>query len=217
MPSAPGGSAVDWSQLTRTAGLANHLEALIRSLGTTSLQQFKHRWADQALLQQLLVGLRKSWVRAEPCEAKQQTKGAEGLHRHRDLPHTLHPAHNAWRCEWPQPRQPEGMNVTQARRHLEQWLEQGEIEVATHRCGLDWLQVKKPGDQALLNSGSVEGLEQWGRQNALHWQESLDADAFAERFDVGHGRTYGCIEQMLSCIDVPLLVELLSQVEPADG
>ena len=106
------------------------------------------------------------------------------------------------------------MNVTQARRKLEQWLEQGEIEVATHRCGIDRLHATTPGgDQVLLNGGCVEDLEQWGRQNALHWQESLDGDAFAERFDVGHGRTYGCIEQMLSCIDVPLLVELLSQVD----
>ena len=85
------------------------------------------------------------------------------------------------------------MNVLQARRTLEQWLEQGEIEVATHRCGLDRLHATKPhGDQALVNGGCVEDLEQWGRQNALHWQESLDGDAFAERFDVGHGRTYGC-------------------------
>jgi hypothetical protein len=110
------------------------------------------------------------------------------------------------------------MNVTQACRNLEQWLEQGEIEVATHRCGLDRLLAMKPhGHQAMLNGDSEQGLEQWGRQNALHWQETLGADAFAERFDVGHGRTYGCIEQMLSCIDYPLLFELLSQVEPADG
>ena len=169
------------------------------------LQQLEHHWTDQALLQQLLVGLR-------------QAKRGHGLHRHRCQPHTLHPAHNAWRCECAQPRQPEGMNVTQARRNLEQWLEQGEIEVATHRCGLDRLHAKKPhGHQAMLNGDSEQGLEQWGRQNALHWQETLDADAFAERFDVGHGRTYGCIEQMLSCIDYSLLFELLSQVEPADG
>ena len=89
------------------------------------------------------------------------------------------------------------MNVTQACRKLEQWLEQGEIEVATHRCGLDRLLAMKPhGHQAMLNGDSEQGLEQWGRQNALHWQETLGADAFAERFDVGHGRTYGCIEQM---------------------
>lgn len=51
-------------------------------------------------------------------------------------------------------------------------------------------------------------------ERRLRGRPGLDADAFAERFDVGHGRTYGCIEQMLSCIDVPLLVEMLSQVEP---
>ncbi len=108
------------------------------------------------------------------------------------------------------------MNVTQAHRHLDQLLEQGDIEIATHRCGIDRLNAQTAdADQGMLNGGSEEGLEQWGRQNALHWQATLDADAFAERFDVGHGRTYGCIEQMLSCIDDSLLLELLSQLEPA--
>ena len=52
------------------------------------------------------------------------------------------------------------MNVTQARRTLEQWLEQGELEVATHRCGIDRLHAKTPGaDQALVNGGGVEDLD----------------------------------------------------------
>ena len=69
VPSAPGGSAVDWSQLKRTAGLANHLKALIRRLGTTALQQLKHRWADQAVLQELLVGLGHGLPAAEQSNA----------------------------------------------------------------------------------------------------------------------------------------------------
>lgn len=52
------------------------------------------------------------------------------------------------------------MNVLQARRTLEQWLEQGEIEVATHRCGIDRLHATKPhGDQALVNGGCLEDLD----------------------------------------------------------
>jgi len=51
----------------------------------------------------------------------------------------------------------------------------------------------------------------------LRGEPGLDAGAFAERFDVGHGRTDGCIEQMLSCIHAPLLFELLIQMEPAEG
>ncbi len=55
------------------------------------------------------------------------------------------------------------MNLTQACRNLEQWLEQGEIEVATHRCGLDRLLATKPhGHQAMLNGDSEQGLDSGG-------------------------------------------------------
>ncbi len=35
----------------------------------------------------------------------------------------------------------------------------------------------------------------------MRWQEKLDEEKFAERYEIEHGITYGCIEQMLSCID----------------
>lgn len=108
------------------------------------------------------------------------------------------------------------MDCSQARRRLDHLLEQGAIEPATHRCGLDLLEAREHArDQEALNFGSAEELERWGRRNALRWQANLDDEAFAERFEVGHGRTYGCIEQMLSCIDTALLTELLSPLEPA--
>ena len=108
------------------------------------------------------------------------------------------------------------MDCSQARRRLDHLLEQGAIEPATHRCGLDLLDAREhASDQEALNFASAEALERWGRRNALHWQDKLDAEAFAERFEVGHGHTYGCIEQMLSCIDTALLAELLSPLEPA--
>ena len=108
------------------------------------------------------------------------------------------------------------MDNSQARRHLDQLLEQGTIEPATHRCGLDLLNAREQArDQDPPNCASPEAVERWGRQNALHWQDNLDAEAFAERFEIGHGHTYGCIEQMLSCIDTALLAELLNQQEQA--
>ena len=108
------------------------------------------------------------------------------------------------------------MDCHQAQRHLDQLLERGEIEAATHRCGLDLLAAnQQPTDQGALNSASAEALEQWARQNALRWQDNLEVEAFGERFEVGHGHTYGCIEQMLSCIDHAFLVELLNQLEAA--
>ena len=108
------------------------------------------------------------------------------------------------------------MDCHQAQRRLDQLLEQGEIEPATHRCGLDLLAAnQQPTNQGALNSGSAEALEQWARQNALRWQDNLEVEAFGERFEVGHGHTYGCIEQMLSCIDHAFLVELLNQLEEA--
>ena len=108
------------------------------------------------------------------------------------------------------------MDCHQAQRHLDQLLEQGEIEPATHRCGLDLLDAgQQATDPVALNSASSEALEQWARQNALCWQNNLEVEAFGERFEVGHGHTYGCIEQMLSCIDYPFLMELLNQLEAA--
>ena len=108
------------------------------------------------------------------------------------------------------------MDCHQAQCRLDQLLEQGEIEPATHRCGLDLLNAnQQPSAQGALNWASAEALEQWARQNALRWQDNLEVEAFGERFEVGHGHTYGCIEQMLSCIDYPFLMELLNQLEAA--
>ena len=72
------------------------------------------------------------------------------------------------------------MNVLQARRTLEQWLEQGEIEVATHRCGIDRLHATTPGgDQALLNGGCVEDLDSipMPLRNDLMWAMGAPTDA----------------------------------------
>ena len=108
------------------------------------------------------------------------------------------------------------MDCSQAQRHLDQLLEQGEIEPATHRCGLDLLDAgRQATDPVALKGASSEALEQWARQNALLWQDKLEVEAFGERFEVGHGHTYGCIEQMLSCIDHAFLMELLNQLEAA--
>ena len=106
------------------------------------------------------------------------------------------------------------MDCHQAQRHLDQLLEQGEIEPATHRCGLDLLDAgQQATDPVALNCASAEALEQWARQNALRWQDNLEVAAFGERFELGHGHTYGFIEQMLSCIDYSFLMELLNQLE----
>ena len=108
------------------------------------------------------------------------------------------------------------MDCHQAQRRLDQLLEQGEIEPATHRCGLDLLDAgRQATDPVALQGASAEVLEQWARQNALRCQDNLEVGAFGERFEVGHGHTYGCIEQMLSCIDHAFLVELLNQLEAA--
>ena len=108
------------------------------------------------------------------------------------------------------------MDCSQARQRLDQLLEQSEIEPATHRCGLDLINAHEQARaQEALNCASAETVERWCRENALRWQDSLDDEAFAERFEVGHGHTYGCIEQMLSCIDTALLAELLNQQEQA--
>jgi len=46
-------------------------------------QQLKHQWADQTVLQKLLVGLRQGLVPAEQCHTQLQAERAKWLHRHR--------------------------------------------------------------------------------------------------------------------------------------
>ena len=51
------------------------------------------------------------------------------------------------------------------------------------------------------------------------WQEEdLDEQEFAERFEVGPGKSFGCVEQMLSCTDYEFVLQLLAQItaEPAN-
>ncbi len=110
------------------------------------------------------------------------------------------------------------MNHEQAQHTIHQLFERGEIDEATHRCGLDALGETEPEhSKEALGCCSAEELEQWRRQDALHWQESLEDETFAERFEVGHGYAYGCIEQMLSCTDYDLLFALLSQVSQVEA
>jgi len=104
------------------------------------------------------------------------------------------------------------VNLPQALQTLHQLFEQDAIEAATYRCGLDALaECERDQSREVLGCRSARELEQWRRRDVLHWQETLEDGAFAERFEVGHGYAYGCIEQMLSCTDFEVLFALLRQ------
>ena len=109
------------------------------------------------------------------------------------------------------------MNQPLTPHNLHQLFEQDAIEAATYRCGLDALAESEcEKSRKALSCRSARELEQWRRRHVLHWQETLEDELFAERFEVGHGYSYGCIEQMLSCTDFDVLFALLRQDLPSE-
>ena len=102
------------------------------------------------------------------------------------------------------------MNRSQVLQNIEQRLDKGELEEATHRYALIVANlIRNAGIQELLRCHTPEELSTWIRRDALAWQAKLSEEAFAEQFEVGHGNAYGCIEQMLSCIDYAFVFDLL--------
>ena len=102
------------------------------------------------------------------------------------------------------------MNHAQALATIQVQLALGAIESATHRCALDVLgETSTSANPEGLNCKSAEALEEWYRWYAVHWQDILDEETFGERFNIGRGKEYGCIEQMLSCTDYAWLFALL--------
>ena len=94
------------------------------------------------------------------------------------------------------------MNRSQALQYIDQLSEQGELEEATHCYALIVVDhISDAAPKELLRCHTPEEISAWIRRNALAWQAKLSEDEFAEQFEVGHGSAYGCIEQMLSCVD----------------
>ncbi len=105
------------------------------------------------------------------------------------------------------------MNRSQAQQYIEQLSEEGELEEATHRYALIVVElIGDAGNEELLSCHTPKELSAWIRRDALAWQATLSEEAFAEQFEVGHGNAYGCIEQMLSCVDYEFVFELLGNI-----
>ena len=102
------------------------------------------------------------------------------------------------------------MNRSQALQNIEQLLRKGELEEATHRYALIVVDlISDAAPEELLCCQKPEELSAWIRRDALACQAKLSEEAFAEQFEVGHGNAYGCIEQMLSCVDYEFVLNLL--------
>ena len=109
------------------------------------------------------------------------------------------------------------MNRSQALQYIDQLSEKGELEEATHRYALIVIGLlSDAGNEELLCCQTPEELSAWIRRDALSWQAKLSEEAFAEQFEVGHGNAYGCIEQMLSCVDCEFLRDLLVSMHQSD-
>ncbi len=109
------------------------------------------------------------------------------------------------------------MNRSQALQYIEQLLEKGELEEATHRYALIVADlISDAGNEQLSRCLTPEELSAWIRRDALAWQAKLSEEAFAEQFEVGHGNAYGCIEQMLSCVDYEFVLDLLASMRQSD-
>ena len=109
------------------------------------------------------------------------------------------------------------MNRSQALQHIEQLSEKGELEEATHCYALIVVdQISDAASEDLLSCHTPSELANWIRSDALAWQAKLSEEAFAERFEIGHGNAYGCIEQMLSCVDYAFVFDLLDSTRDTD-
>ena len=101
------------------------------------------------------------------------------------------------------------MNPSQARQYIDQLSEKGELEEATRRYALIIIDlISDAGNEELLRCHTLEELSTWIRRDALTWQAKLSEEEFAERFEIGHSNSYGCIEQMLSFVDYKFVLDL---------
>ena len=107
------------------------------------------------------------------------------------------------------------MNRIQALRQIKQLYEKDQLEDATYRFAVDVIDLCNEGASNAWNDlqqiQTVCALAQWRRVQVVRLQEKLDEEEFAERYEIGHGMTYGCIEQMLSCIDHDFMLHLIRQ------
>ena len=109
------------------------------------------------------------------------------------------------------------MNRSQAMQYIDQLSNNGELEEATHRYALIVADlISDAGNEELLCCKKPEELSAWIRRDALTWQAKLSEQAFAEQFEVGHGNAYGCIEQMLSCVDCEFVLDLLVSMQESN-
>ena len=109
------------------------------------------------------------------------------------------------------------MNRSQALQYIEQVSGKGELEEATNRYALIVVdQISDAASEELLHCHTSEELSAWIRRDALAWQAKLSEQAFAEQFEVGHGNAYGCIEQMLSCVDYEFVLDLLVSMQESN-
>ena len=109
------------------------------------------------------------------------------------------------------------MNRSQAHQYIEQLWGKRELEEATHRYALIVVDlICEAGNEELLTCHTPEELSAWIRRDALAWQAKFSEEAFAEQFEVGHGNAYGCIEQILSCVDYEFVLGLLDSIRLLD-
>lgn len=109
------------------------------------------------------------------------------------------------------------MDRSQALQHIEELSEKGKLEEATHRYALIVIDlISDLENEELSRCHTSEELSTWIRRDALAWQAQLSEEAFSERFEVGHGNSYGCIEQMLSCVDYEFVLDLLVSMRQSD-
>ena len=109
------------------------------------------------------------------------------------------------------------MNRSQALHDIEHSSGNGQLEEATYRYALIIVDlINDAAAEELLHCQTSDDVSAWIRRDALDWQAKLSDEAFAEWFEIGHSKAYGCIEQMLSCIDYEFVFELLLSMRQLD-
>lgn len=116
------------------------------------------------------------------------------------------------------------LTLAQALTYIDDLFDQGLLGDATYQFAADVIglcfeeEVGCPIAAASSRSEfrsitTPEALADWRRADVRQWQmEDLDEQAFAERFEVGPGKSFDSIDQMLSCTDYEFVLGLLPKI-----
>ena len=112
---------------------------------------------------------------------------------------------------------PKQLDFERAYRYIDELFDEKLIGDGTYQCTADIYQLcdenNDPDGEFLeeVLAMSEQQLADWRRQEVLDWKEDLSEEEWAERFEIGEGRAFKSIDQLIECTEFGfILSDLLS-------